>query len=152
MCQSGSKKEAKKLGRIKLTPLKKYRFSHEQKILFSNVNQGLHVGSSQMANIIHDGRYQMLKTLGADEFDLGDGKTGAVLGDLVMNFKDEIMLDETITIETDIGGIEEKGFRIYYRISKNGKTAALAETGHICFDFSEKKICDIPEVLVQKIG
>jgi len=139
------------LGRIRLEPLKNYRFSHDQRILFSNINQALHVGSSQMANIIHDGRYIMLKSLGADELNLGDGKTGALLSDLVINFKAEIFLDETVTVETDIGEIEEKGFRIFYRILKNGKTAVLAETGHICFNFFEKVICAVPEVLIEKL-
>jgi acyl-CoA thioesterase FadM len=139
------------LGRIKLTPLEKYRFSYEHEILFSNINQGMHVGSAQMVNIIHDGRYQMLRSFGANELNLGDGKTGAILSDLVINFKAEIFLDETIVIETDIGEIEEKGFRIFYRISKNGKTAVLAETGHICFNFSEKKAYEVPDVLIQKL-
>ena len=144
--------EVNKLGRIKLAPLEKYRFSHEQKIYFSNINQAMHVGASQMADIIHDGRYRLLKSLGANELNLGDGKTGAVLGDLVINFKTEIFLDEIVTVEADIGEIEEKGFRIFYRISKNGKTAALAETGHICFNYSNKSICDVPEVLIEKLA
>jgi acyl-CoA thioesterase FadM len=139
------------LGRIKLEPLKNYRFSHEQKIYISNINQAMHVGSSQMVDIIHDGRYQMLKSLEANELNLGDGKTGAILSDLVVNYKAEIFLDEIVTVETDIGEIEEKGFRIFYRISKNGKTAALAETGHICFNYLEKSKCEVPEVLIKKL-
>ena len=140
-----------KLGRIKLNPLKNYRFSHEQRIFFSNINQAMHVGASQMADIIHDGRYQMLKSLGGDELNLGDGKTGAILSDLVINFKAEIFLDEIITIETDIGEIEEKGFRIFYKISKNDKIAALAETGHVCFNFTEKTKGTVPEVFLKKL-
>jgi acyl-CoA thioesterase FadM len=145
-------KEVKKLGRIKLEPLNNYRFSHEQTMHLSNMNPAMHVGSSQMANIIHDGRWQMLKSLEANELNLGDGKTGAILSDLVINFKAEIFLNEIITVETDIGEIEDKGFRIFYRISKNGKTAALAETGHICFNFLDKSVCAVPEVLIKKLG
>ena len=140
------------MGRIKLAPLEKYRFSHEQRIYFSNINQAMHVGAPQMTNIMHDGRYRMLKSLDANEFNLGDGKTGAVLSDLVINFKAEIFLDEIVTVETDIGEIDEKGFRIFYRISKNGKTAALAETGHVCFNFSNKSKCDVPKVLIEKLA
>ena len=139
------------MGRIKLEPLKNYRFSHEQRIFFSHINQAMHVGAPQMAVILHDGRYQMLKTLEIHEFNLGDGKTGAVISDLVINFKAEIFLDDIITVETDFGEIEEKGFRIFYRISKNGKTAVLAETGHICFNFSAKTVCTVPEVFVNKL-
>ncbi|MCL1865243.1 MAG: thioesterase family protein [Spirochaetes bacterium] len=139
------------MGRIKLEQLNNYRFSHEQRICMSNINQAMHVGASQMVEILHDGRYQMLKKLELNELNLGDGKTGAVVSDLAVNYKAEIFLDETITVETDIGEIEEKGFRIFYRISKNGKTAALAETGHVCFNFLDKKICTVPEVLIKKL-
>jgi acyl-CoA thioesterase FadM len=141
-----------KLGRIKLVPLENYRFSHEQKIYMANINPAMHVGTSQMADIIHDGRYQTLKKLEANELNLGDGKTGAILSDLVTNFKLEIFLDETVIVETYIGEIEEKGFRIFYRISKNGKTAVLAETGHVCFNFLTKSICEVPEVLIKKLA
>jgi acyl-CoA thioesterase FadM len=117
----------------------------------SNINQAMHVGAPQMAGIIHDGRYQMFKNLEINEFNLGDGKTGAIISDLAINFKAEIFLDEIIIVETDIGEIEEKGFRIFYRISKNGKTAALAETGHVCFNFLNKSVCEVPEVLIKKV-
>jgi acyl-CoA thioesterase FadM len=139
------------LGRIKLEPLKNYRFSHEQKIYMSNINQAMHVGASQMVDIIHDGRFQMFKKLELNEFNLGDGKTGAIISDLAVNYKAEIFLDEIVTVETDIGEIEGKGFRIFYRVLKNGKTAALAETGHICFNFLNKSTCEVPEVLIKKV-
>ncbi len=140
------------MARVKLTPLDRYRFTHEQKVYISNINPAGHVGASQMIDLIHDGRISMLQSLEASELNLGDGKTGTILSDLAVNYKAELFLHDVITIETDIADIEEKGIRIYYRILKNGKTAVLAETGHVCFSYIDKSICNVPEVFISKLN
>ena len=140
------------MARIKLKELDRYRFSHQQQIYISNINPAGHVGASQMLDIIHDGRYQMLKSMGFSELNLGDGKTGSILSDLAVNYKAEIFLDDKVTIESDIAEIEEKGFRIFHRIVKNGKTAVLAETGHVSFNYLEKSISRVPEIFICKIN
>ena len=140
------------MARVKLVPLERYRFTHEQKVYISNINPAGHVGSSQMIDLIHDGRIAMLQSLDANEINLGDGKTGTILSDLVVNFKAELFLHDIITIESDISEVEEKGIRICYRITKNGKTAVLAETGHVCFSYIDKSICKVPEVFLNKLN
>ena len=140
------------MARVKLKELEKYRFSHEQRVYISNINPAGHVGASQMVDLIHDGRHQMLRSLGASELNLGDGKTGTILSDLVVNYKAEIFLDEIISIESEIAEIEEKGIRIYYRVVKDGRTAVLAETGHVCFNYVDKSIGKVPEIFIQKLN
>jgi acyl-CoA thioesterase FadM len=140
------------LPRIKLKELDTYRFSTEQQIYISIINPAGHVGSSQMVDLIHNARHQMLKSMGANELNLGDGMTGTILSDLAVNYKAELFLDEIVTIESDIAEIEEKSLRIFYRIRKNGKTAVLAETGHVCFNYAEKSISKVPEVFISKLN
>lgn len=137
--------------RIKLQELEKYRFSDEQEIYISNINPAGHVGASQMVDLIHDGRIRMLKKMDASELNLGDGKTGTILSDLAVNYKAELFLHDKVTIEADVSEIEEKGLRICYRILKNGKTAVLAETGHVCFNYFEKSIGRVPEVFISRL-
>ena len=138
--------------RIKLSELARYRFTHEQYIYIANLNVAGHVGAPQMIELIHDGRHQLLKSMGFSEMNLGDGKTGMILSDLAVNYKAELFLDDKISIETDIDEIEEKGFRFFYRILKNGKTAVLAETGHVCFNYFDKSICKLPEIFHKKLN
>jgi acyl-CoA thioesterase FadM len=83
---------------------------------------------------------------------LGDGKTGTILSDLAVNYKAELFLHDIITIETDISEVEEKGIRICYRIVKNGKTAVLAETGHVCFVYTEKSVGRVPEIFLNRLN
>ena len=138
--------------RVKLVELEKYRFRHEHIVRISNLNQAGHVGNAQMADLVHDGRITLLKTLGLNELNIGDGKTGLIMGDLVINFKSEIFYDDRILIESDISEIEGKGLRFFHRISKNGKTAALAETGFATFNYAERKICDVPGIFIEKVN
>ena len=138
--------------RIKLTEKETYRFKHEHIVKISNLNQAGHVGNAQMADLIHDGRITLLKSLGLNELNLGDGKTGIIMGDLVINFKSEIFYDDKILIESDIAEIEENSIRFCHRISKNGKTAAVAETGFVAFDYSQRKIAKITEIFLQKLS
>lgn len=137
--------------RVKLTELENYRFKTEQMITIAYLNPAGHVGNSQMADLVHDGRIHLLRTLGLSELNLGDGKTGLIMGDLVINFKTEIFLGEKVLIEADISEMENKGFRFFYRISKEGKTAALAETGYVTFSYAERKVCEVPSVFIEKL-
>ncbi len=139
------------MARIKLKELERYRFSHCQQIYIANLNPAGHVGASQMLELIHDGRHQMLKSLGLNELNLGDGQTGSILSDLAVNYKAELFLDDQIVIESDVSEIEEKGFRLFHRILKNGKVAVVAETGHVCFNYREKSISRVPEVFINKV-
>lgn len=138
--------------RVKLTELDSYRFSHEQVITIANINQAGHVGNSQMADLVHDGRIMFLKSMGLNEMNVGDSKTGLIMGDLVINFKKELFYGDKIVIESDISEIEGKGLRFFYRISKDGKTAALAETGFATFNYFERKVCDVPAVFIEKLN
>ena len=139
------------MARIKLIELEQYRFKHELRISISHLNFGGHVGNSQMADLVHDGRFQMLKSIGINEGNLGDGRTGIIMGDLVMNFKAELFIDDIILIESDAGEIAEKGLRFFHRISKNGVTAAIAETGFAAFDYMDRKVGAVPEIFIQKL-
>lgn len=140
------------MARIKLIELEQYRFKHELRISISHLNFARHVGNSQMADLLHDGRFQMLNSMGINEENLGDGKTGIIMGDLVINFKAELFIDDIILIESDAGEIAEKGLRFFHRISKNGVTAALAETGFAAFNYIDRKIDKVPEIFIQKLN
>jgi len=140
------------MGRVKLNELDEYRFKHELRISISHLNFGGHVGNSQIADLVHDGRYQMLKSLGFSEADFGDGRSGIIMGDLVMNFRTELFMDDMVQIESDAGEITEKGVRFFHRISRNGATAAVAETGFAAFDYIERRLSRLPYFFIEKLN
>lgn len=137
--------------RIRLAELDNYRFRYEQRIHLSNINIAGHAGSVEITDLIQEGRYRMLKSMGMSDLNLGDG-TGGIMADIAVNFKGEIFLDDTVAIDMDISEIDDKGYRVFYRLMKNGKTVALAETGFVTFSFKEKKTVNVPAAFIEKLN
>ena len=138
--------------RIKLTELENYRFSYKKLINISNINIAGHAGSVEITDLIQEARYRIMKTIGLNDLNLGDGATGGIMGDLAVNFRGEIFLDDVVLIEMDFAEIEDKGYRVFYRIQKNGKTLALAESGFVTFSFKDKKTVKVPDEFIVKIN
>ncbi|HPS56534.1 MAG TPA: thioesterase family protein [Spirochaetota bacterium] len=137
--------------RIKLIELENYRFSYEKLINIANINIAGHTGSVEMTDLIQEARYRIMKTLGLSDLNLGDGSTGGIMADIVINFKGEIFLDDIVSVEMDFAEFDGKGYRVFYRILKNNKVVAVAETGFVTFSFSEKKTVNVPPIFIDKL-
>jgi len=133
------------MARVKLAELKKYRFKHQIEVRYTDVNIGGHLGNSQMVELIHQIRYQVLKDLGLNEGNLGDGQTGLTVSDLVVNYLKESFPGDLLFFETDIQDFDQKSFRMYHRVSKREKLIALAEVGLVAFSFITRKSGQVPE-------
>ncbi len=139
--------------RIKLDPQDRYRYTYETTIEVTDLNYGNHMGNDALVGIIHRARVHLLRQLGAGETNLGDGKTGILLTDLVVNYKGEGFLFDKLIVESTIGELRPKGFRIFHRITtEQHRLIALAETGIVAFDYQNRKVVQIPESFVSKIA
>ena len=133
------------MSRIVLTELQSYEFNWVMDVRISDINYGAHVGNSQMIGIVHDARIRMLQELGATEGDLGDGRTALVIADIGANLKSESFLGETLTVESHIDDIGDKGFRVFHRVSSGERLVALVETGIVALDTVKKCVGPLPE-------
>jgi acyl-CoA thioesterase FadM len=141
------------VARIKLIPLDHYQRVYETAVEVTDLNYGNHLGNDALVGIIHRARVHFLHWLGASENNLGDGKTGILLGDLIVNYKGESFLFDKLGVESSIDEVRSKGFRMFHRITAaQGKLIALAETGIIAFNYHERKVARIPESFVSKIS
>jgi 4-hydroxybenzoyl-CoA thioesterase len=144
--------------RVILTEQPDYQFEFNIKIQKKDLNYAGHLGNDALVKKIHEARIDLFKKLGYKELDLGDGKTGIIIGDLIVNYKSEGFKDEDLKIESHIGEITEKSMRIFHRIIKlkDNKILALAETGLITFDYQSREITEIPatfkEILNKQIN
>jgi len=141
------------VARIKLIPLDHYQSVFETAVEVTDLNYGNHLGNDALVGIIHRARVHFLHWLGASENNLGDGKTGILLADLIVNYKGESFLFDKLGVESSIGEVRSKGFRMFHRITtEQGRIIALAETGIIAFNYHERKVVRIPESFVSKIS
>lgn len=122
-----------------------YEFQYKLQVQISHINYSGHVGHEAIVKILWEARTHMFRALGLSELDLGDRKTGIIMKDLAVNFHKEIFLFDEITVESHVGDIKKNGFRIYYRIKKDDKKIAIAETGFLTYDYSIEKIASVPD-------
>lgn len=110
-------------------------------VRISDVNYGNHVGNDAFVSIIHEARLQWLKQKGYSE--LSFGGCGLIMGDLAIEFKNESLYGDIITVAVYAGEITRVSFELYYQLTtmRNGAAILLAnaKTGMICFDYNIKK-------------
>ena len=141
------------MARIKLTPLDHYQNVYQTAVEVTDLNYGNHLGNDALVGIIHRARVHFLHRLGAGENDLGDGKTGILLADLIFNYIGESFLFDKLDVESSIGELRSKGFRMFHRITvEQDRSIALAEIGIVAFNYRKRKVARIPVSFVSKIS
>jgi acyl-CoA thioester hydrolase len=118
-------------------------------IRIGDINYGSHVGNDAFVSIIHETRMQWLKQHGYTELQI-EG-IGLIMGDLVLEFKNESFYGDVLEIKLGSGEITRAGFDLYYQlfVNRNNETILLAnaKTGMVCYDYDAKKVAMIPEKL-----
>ena len=145
------------MSRIKLDEQPDYKFQYNTTVNTRDLNYANHLGNDSLVGILQDARVAIFQQLGVGELDLGDGQTGIIIGDLVVNFKAEGFLFDKLQVESQIGEITDKSFRIFYKITKvkDNIVLALAETGLVAFDYKAREITRLPvgfKEMLEKFG
>ena len=137
--------------RTKLEEQPGYEFAHTLTIRVTDLNYGAHLANTAVVGLVHEARVQLLRELGCSELNLGDDQTGLIIGDLVVNFRAEGFLGDDLRIESHIGEISRKSFRLFHRICRDNELVALVETGLVTFDYSQRKAVPVPEIFRQSV-
>ena len=140
------------MSKIKLKKQNNYEFEYKITLQVTDINYGGHLGNHALVGIIHQARVNLLRDLGASEFDLGDGKTGIIMADLGVNYLGEGFMFDEIVAHSHIGEINNASFRIFHKITKEDKIVALVETGIIAFDYTDRRIVQIPDSFIQVLN
>ena len=122
-----------------------YEFQYELTIQVSHLNYTGHLGHDSVVNIAHEARVHMFHALGLAETNLGDGKAGTIIGDLVVTYSSEGHLFDKLRIESHIGELGRTNFRVFQRLTRESSLLALVETGTIAFDYEVRKIVSLPD-------
>ena len=131
--------------RVKLQLQRSYEFHYEVTLQVRDINYGGHLGNDALVGLLHEARINLLHNLGLSEMNLGDGQTGIIMADLVVNFLEEGFMLDRLDIDSHIGEMTQRSFRVFHRITKGDKILALAETGLVSFNYAERKIARIPK-------
>lgn len=142
------------MARLRLRPRASYPFAVDGSITVRDINYGNHLGNDSAAGLLHVARTELLRSLGLSEGDLGDGRTGGVIGDLAISFQVEGRMFDAITLEVAVDELEESTVRMHHRIRRvgDGATLLLAEVGLVAFDYVARELGVWPEPFVSALG
>jgi YbgC/YbaW family acyl-CoA thioester hydrolase len=142
------------MSRVKISLPDKFLFSVTIPLRITDVNYGGHVGNDSILSLIHEARMQFLKDFGLTEMEFGG--VGLIMGDVAIEFKNEVFYDNALTIFVTITHFNRAGFDIFYKLIKlnNEKEVlvAMAKTGMVCFDYTKKKIAAVPQQVIEVFG
>lgn len=137
------------MARIHIDQPEKYLFKTEIAVRITDLNYGNHLGNDSLLSIIHESRVRFLNDLGYSEKDV-EG-TGLIMGDVAIQYKAEAFYGEILQIEIGVMEITRVAFDIIYKIQTMNKLIAIAKTGMVCYDYSNKKIANVPVAFKDKI-
>src|SRR5450432_2534741 len=133
--------------RIKIDLPESFSFSTPFTVRITDLNYGAHVGNDKVLSFMHEARVRFLHSLGYTELDF-EG-TGLIMADAGLQFKLEIYYGDELVIHIQPSDINRVGFDLVYKIEKKTEekinVAAIAKTAMICFDYSTKKVVNLPE-------
>jgi acyl-CoA thioester hydrolase len=103
------------------------------------------VDHNAVVSITHEARVHLFHLLNVAESNLGDDRTGIIMGDLVVNSAGEGSLFDKLHVDSHVGEMGRSGFRMFHRFKKGETLIALVETGLMAFDYAARAIVPIPE-------
>jgi acyl-CoA thioesterase FadM len=137
------------MARIKIDLPGQFSFSTSIPVRITDVNYGNHVGNDAVLSIIHEARMQFLKNFGYSEFIFAG--SGIFMIDVAIEFKNELFYGDIVIASVTATDFSKAGFDIYYKLetlrqAQDDKKilVAVAKTGIVCFDYTRKKIVQIP--------
>ena len=142
------------MARIQVELPEQFNFSTEIQIRISDINYGGHVGNDSVLSLAHEARVRFLKAAGYGELQL-EG-VGIIIIDAAIEYKSELFYGDTVIVSAKAINFSKAGFEMYYKMEKEtekGKVlVAKIKTGILTYDYSKKKIANIPEIAVKKLS
>lgn len=137
------------MARIKLTIPDTLIATVKIPVRITDINYGNHVGNDSFVSIIHEARVKWLKQNNFSELNVGG--VALIMGGLAIEFKSESFYGDILKIEIGCGEITSVSFELFYTLTteRNSKEILIAnaKTDMICFDYENKKVVPLPDIL-----
>lgn len=129
-----------------------FSFSTEIQVRVSDINYGGHLGNDAVLALAQEARVRFLNHYGFTEHDVGG--VGIIMTDAVVVYKAEAFYGDVLTIEVTVEDLETVGCDFLYRITRkdSGKEVARVKTGIAFFDYTARKVVEIPRQFKDALG
>ena len=141
------------MARVTLILPPEFIFNTLLSVRVSDINYGGHLGNDTVLSLIHEARFQFLKSLGySSEVDL-ENDTGLIVADSVVVYKSEAFHGDLLEIHIAAYDFNAYGMDLFYYIlnKDSGKEVARGKTGVVCVNYKLKKITKVPSEFIRRI-
>ncbi|MEN9523364.1 MAG: hypothetical protein RL065_1741 [Bacteroidota bacterium] len=139
------------MARIKLSFPEKIIFSTNIPILITHINYGNHLGNDSVLSLLHEARVRFFNWMNVSEVNFFN--TSVIMGDVAIQYKGEGFYGDTLKFEIAVEDVSVKSFDIFYKVTnQHGKEIAIAKTGMVCYNYTERKTENVPEEFVRIIA
>jgi acyl-CoA thioester hydrolase len=135
-----------------LNELQEYRFRYPVRLQLRDINHAGHMGNDTLVSLLGAAQAEMFHSLGLSEIDLGDGQTGIIVSDAVVNYKAEAFMFDELLIDTHAAEFGRNSFRVFQRVTRGETIIALAEKGLTTFNYTSRKVVPIPDTLLRALA
>lgn len=136
------------MARIRLDVPKQFSFKTEIVIRISDINYGNHVGNDSILSIMHEARIRFLQHYNCKELDLFG--VSLIMSDVAIQYKNQAYHGDVLQIEMTAFDFGMNSFDLFYYITRkpDNNIIALAKTNMVCYNYTEKKIKQVPDTFI----
>jgi acyl-CoA thioesterase FadM len=140
------------MARVKVNLPNSFSFSAIIPVRITDLNYGNHVGNDSILSLIHEARVLFLKHHQLSELDFKS--VGLIMADVAIEFKSELFYGDELKVYVAAADFSAVGFDLVYKLVKNEEETivAIAKTGMVCFDYTQKKVVKVPEDAKNAMG
>ena len=106
-------------------------------IRITDINYGNHVGNDAFVAIIHEARMQWLRLHNYTEMNFAG--TGLIMSDLAIEFKQESVYGDMVTITLFAGEISRVSFELFYPLSGYYRSQSVSGHSPSTYSYSGQK-------------
>lgn len=139
--------------RLQLNLPSQFIYSAQLTVRVSDLNYGGHVGNDRVLALMQEARVMFYHHLGFKSEISFEGSIGQIISDSAVIYKSESFLGDQLEVKIAVDDFNKYGFDMLYLITNltSGKEAARGKTGIVCFDYKNRKVAPIPDVLLTKL-
>lgn len=138
--------------RVILTECEHYEFAHSLTVRATDINYAGHLGNEALLGLIHEARSHLMSQLNFQSVLNESKRIGLIIADLVVNFRSEAFVHQELVVDSRIGEIGNKSFRLFHRVRRGEQIIALVETGLVAFDYQAGKVVPLPPAFVDGLS
>lgn len=132
------------MARIKVALPESFSVTVELPLRITDLNYGNHLGNDALVSLLHEARVQFLQRMHLTEFDPAT-RRGLIMADLAVEYKGEGFYGDVLLVHMAATDLHKYGFDVVYQVqTTTGRAIARAKTGMLCFDYTARKLTELP--------